>query len=138
MANQKLNEVTTVPTASINNVKTFLAVMNDGSIQQMTKADMATVLGELIGLIELKLKISDKNGAFIASGSEGGIVLAVDRDNPQSLLLYAYSYQIGSNTKTLQIASNNLSIGATNNSGTITVTGGTNVVQYRLGFQEKI
>lgn len=48
MANQKLNEVTTVPTASINNVKTFLAVMNDGSIQQMTKADMASVLGGLI------------------------------------------------------------------------------------------
>lgn len=48
MANQKLNEVTTVPTASINNVKTFLAVMNDGSIQQMSKADMATVLGGLL------------------------------------------------------------------------------------------
>ena len=49
MANQKLNEVTTVPTASINNVKTFLAVMNDGSIQQMSKEDMATVLGGLLG-----------------------------------------------------------------------------------------
>lgn len=50
MANQKLNEVTTVPTASINNVKTFLAVMNDNSIQQMTKEDMATVLGGLQNL----------------------------------------------------------------------------------------
>lgn len=49
MANKKLNEVTTVPTASINNVKTFLAVMNDNSIQQMTKEDMATVLGGLMG-----------------------------------------------------------------------------------------
>ncbi len=48
MADKKLNEVTTVPTASINNVKTFLAVMNDGSIQQMSKADMATVLGGLL------------------------------------------------------------------------------------------
>lgn len=45
MANQDLSKVTTVPTASINNVKTFLAVMNDGSIQQMTKADMASVVG---------------------------------------------------------------------------------------------
>lgn len=52
MANQKLNEVTTVPTASINNVKTFLAVMNDGSIQQMSKDDMATVLGGLLPTVK--------------------------------------------------------------------------------------
>lgn len=52
MANQKLNEVTTVPTASINNVKTFLAVMNDNSIQQMNKEDMATVLGELLPTVK--------------------------------------------------------------------------------------
>lgn len=59
MANQKLNEVTTVPTASINNVKTFLAVMNDGSIQQMSKADMATVLGGLIKPIKCRNIIPD-------------------------------------------------------------------------------
>lgn len=49
MVNKKLNEVTTVSGVDINNVKTFLAVMNDGSIQQMSKADTASVLGELIG-----------------------------------------------------------------------------------------
>lgn len=49
MANKKLNKVTTVSGADINNVKTFLAVMDDGSIQQMSKADTASVLGELIG-----------------------------------------------------------------------------------------
>lgn len=40
-----LAEFPQVPTVSINNVKNFLAVMTDGSIQQMSKADMASVLG---------------------------------------------------------------------------------------------
>ncbi|MBM6759657.1 hypothetical protein, partial [Bacteroides mediterraneensis] len=49
MADKKLNEVTTVSTGTLNNVKNFLAVMNDGSIQQMSKEDMAEVVGGLIG-----------------------------------------------------------------------------------------
>lgn len=49
MADKKLNEVTQVSSDTLNNVKSFLAVMNDGSIQQMTKADMASVLEGLIG-----------------------------------------------------------------------------------------
>lgn len=49
MADKKLNEVTTVSTGTLNNVKNFLAVMNDGSIQQMSKEDMAAVVGGLIG-----------------------------------------------------------------------------------------
>lgn len=48
MADKKLNEVTTVSTGTLNNVKNFLAVMNDGSIQQMSKEDMAAVVGGLI------------------------------------------------------------------------------------------
>lgn len=75
MANQKLNEVTTVPTASINNVKTFLAVMNDGSIQQMSKEDMATVLGGLIdmGIIQSSTNWNDikKMGVYRAAGVLG-------------------------------------------------------------------
>lgn len=49
MADKKLNEVTTINTTTLNNVKNFLAVMNDGSIQQMSKQDMASVVGGLIG-----------------------------------------------------------------------------------------
>lgn len=45
MADKQLNEVTTVNTATLNNVKSFLAIMNDGSIQQMSKQDMAAVRG---------------------------------------------------------------------------------------------
>ena len=48
MADKKLNEVTTVSTGTLNNVKNFLAVMNDGSIQQMSKEDMASVVGGLL------------------------------------------------------------------------------------------
>ena len=92
-------------------------------------------MGGLLGVLGINLKISDKAGAGLADGSVGGIVLAVDEDNPLSLLLYAYSYQRGTNAKALQISSNNLSLGLTNNVGTMTVTGGTNIVQYRLGFK---
>ena len=43
-----LAEFPQVPTVNINNVKTFLAVMANGSIQQMSKENMASVLGELL------------------------------------------------------------------------------------------
>ena len=54
MADKKLNEVTTVNSGTLANVKNFLAVMNDGSIQQMSKEDMASVVGGLIGLATTK------------------------------------------------------------------------------------
>ena len=54
---------------------TFLAVMNDGSIQQMSKTDMATVLGGLIGINELINQEID-NGVEIDLGNPGyGIYL---------------------------------------------------------------
>lgn len=59
MADKKLNEVTKV--TNLNNVKTFLAVMNDNTIQQMSKEDMATVVEGLIGTAT-----TDKNGLLSA------------------------------------------------------------------------
>ena len=50
MEDKKLNEVTTVNSGTLANVKTFLAVMKDGTIQQMSKEDLASVVGGLIGL----------------------------------------------------------------------------------------
>ena len=50
MANQALNQVPEVQESIINNVKCFLAVMADGSIQQMSKELMAQVLEELLPL----------------------------------------------------------------------------------------
>ena len=95
MANKKLNEVTTVSSANISNVKTFLAVMNDGSIQQMSKEDMASVLGELQGIHCITTKVSDKDGAFILANTIAGIVLAIDKDNTNNLLVYCYSFKHG-------------------------------------------
>lgn len=53
MADKKLNEVTTVNSGTLANVKNFLAVMKDGSIQQMSKEDMASVVGGLISTLGL-------------------------------------------------------------------------------------
>lgn len=57
MEDKKLNEVTTVNSNTLANVKTFLAVMKDGTIQQMSKEDLASVVGGLIGTATTK-----KNG----------------------------------------------------------------------------
>ena len=49
MANKALNQVSQVQSTELANVKTFLAVMNNGEIKQMSKEDMAAVVGGLIG-----------------------------------------------------------------------------------------
>lgn len=53
MANQALNQVPEVQESIINNVKCFLAVMNDGSIQQMSKELMAQVLEGLLPVADI-------------------------------------------------------------------------------------
>ena len=55
MADKPLNQVTKV--TDLSKVKTFLAVMDDNTIQQMSKEDMATVVGGLIGTAT-----TEKNG----------------------------------------------------------------------------
>ena len=49
MANKALNQVSQVQSTELANVKTFLAVMNNGEIKQMSKEDMSAVVGELNG-----------------------------------------------------------------------------------------
>ena len=48
MADKPLNQLTKV--TDLSKVKTFLAVMDDNTIQQMSKEDMATVVGEHVVL----------------------------------------------------------------------------------------
>ena len=50
MANKALNQVSQVQSTELANVKTFLAVMNNGEIKQMSKEDMASVVGELLNI----------------------------------------------------------------------------------------
>ena len=88
MEDKKLNEVTTVNSGTLANVKTFLAVMQDGTIQQMSKEDLASVVGELLSSLGLypfmdKGKASEVNpnkslkiltsGYFYVSGSKSSI-----------------------------------------------------------------
>ena len=49
MANKALNQVSQVQSTELANVKTFLAVMNNGEIKQMSKEDMSAVVGGLLG-----------------------------------------------------------------------------------------
>lgn len=81
MEDKKLNEVTTVNSGTLANVKTFLAVMKDGTIQQMSKEDLASVVGGLIGTVT-----TEKDGIFPAKRYKssylykeinGGMVLSV-------------------------------------------------------------
>ena len=53
MANKALNQVSQVQSNELANVKTFLAVMNNGEIKQMSKEDMAAVVGELLSSLKL-------------------------------------------------------------------------------------
>lgn len=61
MEDKKLNEVTTVNSGTLANVKTFLAVMQDGTIQQMSKEDLASVMSGLVGAATIS-----KNGLMPA------------------------------------------------------------------------
>ena len=48
MADQKLNEIPQVQSSELANVKAFFALMANGEIKQMSKEDMASVVGELL------------------------------------------------------------------------------------------
>ena len=47
MADQKLNEIPQVQSSELANVKAFFALMTNGEIKQMSKEDMASVVGGL-------------------------------------------------------------------------------------------
>ena len=53
MANKALNQVSQVQSTELANVKTFLAVMNNGEIKQMSKEDMSAVVGGLLSSLKL-------------------------------------------------------------------------------------
>lgn len=55
MPNKALNQVSQVQSTELANVKTFLAVMNNGEIKQMSKEDMSAVVGGLLKPLSAKL-----------------------------------------------------------------------------------
>lgn len=88
MANKALNQVSQVQSTELTNVKTFLAVMNNGEIKQMSKEDMAAVVGGLIGLATNKKNgLVSKNYALQQIGNYNApYVLIYKSDNVQGLL----------------------------------------------------
>ena len=50
MADQKLNEIPQVQSSELANVKAFFALMTNGEIKQMSKKDMASVVGGLLSI----------------------------------------------------------------------------------------
>ena len=117
MANKALNQVSQVQSTELANVKTFLAVMNNGEIKQMSKEDMASVVGELLpivsaiqnglmsskGFIE-KTDITDANtrfcgfcrGAFENTPITGASILIsiMNKDLPVGLQLNVGSWPV--------------------------------------------
>ena len=69
MEDKKLNEVTTVNSGTLANVKTFLAVMKDGTIQQMSKEDLASVVGGLLSNTYNSFTLKNGVEEKIASGT---------------------------------------------------------------------
>lgn len=61
MADQKLNEIPQVQSSELANVKAFFALMTNGEIKQMSKEDMASVVGELLNVDGVR---NDFNGNF--------------------------------------------------------------------------
>lgn len=130
MANKKLNEVTTVSNANISNVKTFLAVMNDGSIQQMSKEDMASVLGGLLGVIGLHVKITEK-AAYVFKEFKIGLIFVYDTEDTNKYALFVFTLSEGVKYVVNKLSNQTLVIdGYPNPYGTLSITGGSGNYQY--------
>ena len=63
MADKPLNQVTKV--TDLSKVKTFLAVMDDNTIQQMSKEDMATVVGGLLPVVTESKEGLSPTGSYL-------------------------------------------------------------------------
>lgn len=83
------------------------------------------------------------NGANILSSRYTGLVFALDMDDFEKYLLYGFiknytgngsDYGISKAAKTIVLAANGLSLGATNVMGTQVINGGTNVQQFMIGL----
>lgn len=78
MANKALNQVSQVQSTELANVKTFLAVMNNGEIKQMSKEDMSAVVGELLGIEDYNIKwnfVFSLNKGPVGLGALGGLAV---------------------------------------------------------------
>ena len=87
MANKALNQVSQVQSTELANVKTFLAVMNNGEIKQMSKESLASVVGGLYFIASLTEETIDftirqgiYNVGFAVSGANNdfGVLIVIN------------------------------------------------------------
>ena len=118
---------------------------SDGSSTRVSKDNLATVVGERLNTSRIELILSKKStggGDNILAGVYTGIVFAFDQDDFSKYIIYGFfkDYQNSGDDKgparVTVIASNGLSLGPSNNVGTQVISGGTNVVQYMIGFRD--
>lgn len=93
-------------------------------------------MGGLLGVADLNTNQTGGDGAGLYYNPIVGIVLAVDLDNTDNYIIYAFFKKNAGNgyANRVTIVSNGLSLGVSNGQGTSVVNGGTNVVQYLIGF----
>ena len=122
MADKPLNQVTKV--TDLSKVKTFLAVMDDNTIQQMSKEDMATVVGGLLDIQNIGVKrytftINNNEGAHTNLTRKG--VYIISADITSSIIVIVYSVASGTPLSMIGYIGN--TIGITNDK-TIYVSSG--------------
>ena len=132
MADKPLNQVTKV--TDLSKVKTFLAVMDDNTIQQMSKEDMATVVGGLLDIQNFGVKrytftINNNEGAHTNLTRKGVYIISADitwvyiisADITSSIIVIVYSVASGTPLSMIGYIGN--TIGITNDK-TIYVSSG--------------
>ena len=113
MADQKLNEIPQVQSSELANVKAFFALMANGEIRQMSKEDMASVVGELLfswktasiqpsNEIELEIK-QGLFAAYYPSGSYNVFCALLQENNDAQVLSESPNIQAINNEQGIQI-----------------------------------
>ena len=101
------------------------------------------LVGELLKTSRWNMIDTDTKGASgnnILAKRYTGLVFALDMNDFKKYIIYGFFKNYtnegayGNNAKTVVIASNELSLGASNNVGTQVINGGTNVQQFMIGL----
>lgn len=122
----------------MSDVKDFSEVLKAlATVTSITETNALVVdsSGELLkanaSVLGMQLVKKAKDGPALAQVGLT-LVIAVDTDEPDKVIIYTAYRLAGEKPVQRVIHSNGLSLGASNSQGTMTITGGTNIVQYAL------
>ena len=90
-------------------------------------------MGGLLGLLASKLIITTKTSSSnIVAGYKTGLIFTVDNEDNSKFLLLAFSGKTNQSYCYNMITNNILTLGATNNVGTININGGSGSYEYNI------